>query len=117
MIGQLRREWQRSDARKAPPDEPDVERGDRKARDAAACRPADAGAVEYDRPGDRDAEVNRHGGGEQSLRAGLPRQQDRPGCVGGLERVAAGRKRVHGRGDPAQGCGPDGGSKDAHAEG
>ena len=58
-----------------------------------------------------------HGGCEQPLRPRLPRQQDRPGRVGSLQRVAAGRKRVHGRGDPAQRCSPDGGSKDAHAEG
>ena len=99
------------------PDEPEVERGDREARDGPARRPADAGPVERDRPRDRDAEVNGHGGGEQPLRARLARQQDRPRCVGGLERVTAGRERVCRRRDPAQRCSPDGGSKDAHAEG
>ena len=117
MVGHLRRERQRGDPGKPAAGDPEVQRGDREARNRAACRAADAGAVEYERPGEGDADVNGHGGREQPLRAGLTRQQNRPGGVRRRERVAARRERVHRRRDPAQRCSPGSGSKDAHAEG
>ena len=113
MVGQLRAERQRTHVREAPADDAEVERRDREARERSAASRADAGAVEYDRPGEREGEVHRHGGGDELRAARLARQQDRARGEHRRERIAAGRERVHGRGDPAQRGGPGGCSERA----
>ena len=113
VIGELRDERKRSDTRETPAEHAEIQRCDRDAGDRAAERGSRARAVERDRPREREAEVEGDGDGEQPPVRALARQHDRPGRVGGLERVAAGRERVRGRGDPAQRCGVEGGTKEA----
>ena len=113
MVGELGNEWEGVNTGKTPADEAEIQGGDDGARDGSAKRAARPGPIEHGRPREREPEVEGHGGGEQLPVRALTRQHDGAGGVGGLERVATGRERVRGRGDPAQRCGVQGGSKDA----
>ena len=58
--------------------------------------------------------MHRHRGGDELRAARLVRQQHRARGEHRLERIAAGRERVHGRRDPAQRGGPGGCSENAN---
>ncbi len=113
MIGELRDEWKRLHTRKTPADDAEIQCCDGDAGDGAAGRAARPGPVEHERPREREREVQREGGGEQLRARALTWQHDRAGSVRGLEWVATRRERMHARGNPAQRCCVQGGSKDA----
>ena len=99
VVEDLRHERQRADARVAPADDAEVERGD---REPAGHRPRDRPAPrqargEHERPAERQRAVRHERGRQQPRRALLVRQQQRPRRERRLERVDRVEQRVQRR--------------------
>ena len=71
MVGELRQQRQRRDPRQAAADEAEVERRDRDAGEGAAASRSHPGAVEHERPSEREGKVHRYCCGEQPVRLRL----------------------------------------------
>jgi stress-induced morphogen len=104
VVGQLRPERQRTDAREAPSDDPEVECRDRESGRRARERraPAREHYGQHAGPRERDRDVRWDSRGEEPQSLAFAREHEGAGGERRLERIATGGERVHGRGDAAE---------------
>ena len=101
MIRDLGQQRQGLDLRDTATHEAEVEAGDREPCECPGTRSADAGAVEHDRPEERDAQVEGDGPSQEQNGAPFVRQEERARGARGLQGIATRRERVRRRGDAA----------------